>query len=179
MYCVQTKIFLKYSICFQVLFLSSCIYRCVCLMSKCLMAARLTYTIHIPSSSSIEWICVCSSIVTHLFLSFSFFQFFSHSIFTFVIMFCSCFVSFVCVYVFDVPTLLEQKAFAFLLLFHLQCSSSGGFEDFTDTLLRFGRTFQVSKCIYLLGHCSTLLWLHRLLLHFRQFLDAEYRRGAY
>lgn len=134
---------------------------CVHVWCRILMAASIhihihTYTMNFQFSIPFNWICVEYSNAFVFNLSFES----SHFIFTIL----------VCMYVNN--TLLEQKAFAFLLLFHLQGSSSGCFENFTYALLRFGRAFQIGECVYFLGHCSALLRLDRLLLHFRQFLWA-------
>lgn len=52
---------------------------------------------------------------------------------------------------------------------YLQSGSGCSFEDFTYSLLAFGRTLQVRERVDFLRHCASFLRLDRFLLHFGQF----------
>lgn len=87
-----------------------------------------------------------------------------------VVVFCCCCYLLIFDAEYDDGTLLEQKAFGPLLLFNLQRSFCGRFEDFSNTFLGPGGTLQISKGINFLSHSAAFLWLNWFLLHFRKIL---------
>lgn len=53
--------------------------------------------------------------------------------------------------------------------FDLKSSSGRSLKHFANSLLRFGRAFQIAVRINLFSHRTALFWCHRFLLHLRQF----------